>query len=421
MENTMKNFWSIWALLIVSSSVMAELQVKKHWQHGSRVSTLAFSPDGHWLASGGTMLKIWDVTSKSWPRTLETKGKVNVLAFSPNGQWLASASDSHIELWNMTSEQLQHNLKVNKKNVIYSVSFSPDEKWLASGGEEVKLWDVTSGQLQHTLKGHGDEIYSVAFAPNGKWLASGSKDKTIKIWDVESAQLEHTLVGYQGEIYSVAFSPNGKWLASGGEGVIKLWDMTSGQLQYTWIQGWKIKSIVFSPNGAWLASANDKGNMIKIWEVESGELLHTMMNVHVEGVNSIAFSPNAKWLASGGNDHKVKLWEMRLSPVSQEPEAPANQKLDEAFDFSNLSSWFIKAVVIIVGVILLLSFIWWIIQRFSPSLRPHAPRIMVGIIVGITVGVTTTIIAYYLFDSPETATLSGVILAVAAHYLMKET
>ncbi|KHD06610.1 hypothetical protein PN36_13980 [Candidatus Thiomargarita nelsonii] len=123
----------------------------------------------------------------------------------------------------------------------------------------------------------------------------------------------------------------------------------------------------------------------------------------------------------------VKLWEIKRvaaetktpeSPV--EPIMPVSENGDKAFDFSKMSSWIIKAVVIIVSVILLVSFIWWLIQRFSPSLRPHAPRLMVSIIIGITVGVSTTAIAYYLFDSPETATMSGVIVAVTAHYFMKE-
>jgi hypothetical protein len=93
---------------------------------------------------------------------------------------------------------------------------------------------------------------------------------------------------------------------------------------------------------------------------------------------------------------------------------------DPVFVFSSILPWLIKATVIIVGVVLLLFFIWWVIQRFLPSLYSQAPRIMVSIIVGITVGVTTTVIAYYLFGSPESATVSGVIFAIAVHYFMKE-
>ncbi len=122
------------------------------------------------------------------------------------------------------------------------------------------------------------------------------------------------------------------------------------------------------------------------------------------------------------------MWTLKLLPSKttvQNPDVPEERKstpnvTEQTPDLSNTSSWLIKAIVIIVGVILLLSLIWCIIQSFSPSLRPHVPRIMAGIIVGITVGITTTVAAYYLFGSPETATVSGVILAVVAHYFIKE-
>lgn len=89
-------------------------------------------------------------------------------------------------------------------------------------------------------------------------------------------------------------------------------------------------------------------------------------------------------------------------------------------NISNILAWIIKAIVIIVSVFLLLFFIWWVIENFIPSLQLHVARIMASIIIGITVSVSTTIIAYYLFDNPEVATVSGIILAIAVHYFMKE-
>ncbi|MDP7060111.1 MAG: protein kinase [Candidatus Marinimicrobia bacterium] len=75
-----------------------------------------------------------------------------------------------------------------------------------------------------TLTGHGEAVWSVTFSPDGKTLASGSYDKTIKLWRVRDGRLMKTITGHGGSVLSVAFSPDGKTLASGSyDKSIKLW------------------------------------------------------------------------------------------------------------------------------------------------------------------------------------------------------
>jgi WD40 repeat protein len=66
-----------------------------------------------------------------------------------------------------------------------------------------------------TLQGHSSWVFSVAFSPDGKYLASGSYDKNVKLWSVELQKEVTTLQGHSKSVNSVAFSLDGKYLASG--------------------------------------------------------------------------------------------------------------------------------------------------------------------------------------------------------------
>ena len=158
-------------------------------------------------------------------QTLKGHSKsINSVAFSPDGQYIASGSgDKTVKIWKRSggSFSLCQTLKGHSYGV-YSVAFSPDGQYIASGGWDVKIWKQSGGSfsLCQTLKGHSrysQWVEAVAFSPDGQYIASGSGDKTVKIWKQSggSFSLCQTLKGHFKWVNSVAFSPDGQYFACG--------------------------------------------------------------------------------------------------------------------------------------------------------------------------------------------------------------
>ena len=159
------------------------------------------------------------------------QGGVNSVSFSPDGKFLASGGENGtVHLWNLQGEQLA-SLTGNQGGV-NSVSFSPDSKFLASGGENgtVNLWNL-KGQLVWAFNVPKGEVNNVSFSPDGKLLATAGADGTGRLWDLNSRQQLEEFKMPQGMINTVSFSPDGQLLATAGDdGTIRLWSLQNQQL-----------------------------------------------------------------------------------------------------------------------------------------------------------------------------------------------
>jgi len=213
-------------------------------------------------------------------------------------------------------ESLLVNTIRGHSRIVHAVAFSPDGKYLASGGADnaLRIWNAEDGSLVKTLKGHASFVNSAAFSPDGKSLLSSGGDGQAKLWDLESGYCVSTLRADKDSVWSAVFFPDGKSLATGGaDGIIRLWK-TGSKNPYKKIRAHAgyINTLSVSPDGKYLASGSASENNVKVWNAETGAAKATLEGHH-GAINSLAFSKSGEQLISGSEDGTVKLWRVKDS------------------------------------------------------------------------------------------------------------
>ncbi|GER36267.1 WD-40 repeat family protein, partial [Striga asiatica] len=152
------------------------------------------------------------------------QGEVNAIKWDPTGTLLASCSDdSTAKIWTTKQDTCLLDFREHTKE-IYTVRWSPtgpgtnnpnQQLVLASASFDstIKLWDIDVGSQLHSLNGHREPVYSVAFSPNGEYLASGSLDKCLHVWSVKEARIVKTFSG-NGGIFEVCWNKEGNKIAA---------------------------------------------------------------------------------------------------------------------------------------------------------------------------------------------------------------
>ncbi|WZP00283.1 protein kinase [Isosphaeraceae bacterium EP7] len=335
--------------------------VVAEWKSPVGARSLAWHPDGRWLAVGGLdgRVHLLDPAAPSNPTRLLEKhdGPVVSLAAHPGGDLLASTSlDGTARIWDTrTAREI---VKASLPDA-RSIRFSQDGQFLGPGhdGSSFWLWELAEGRELRTSVGVqelGAAAWSIDFL---------AQDNVLALAGLTGLRLEsperRAVPGFASmpETKAVAVSPNGSFLLTSGSSGLLRWPISrpsgdvlkvgppspvlpleglaTGRLRLSRdgrtvaviadeergrvilldleaetppveLAGHRgLDRLDLSPDGRWVATGGEQGTGVKVWDAHRGTLA---FDLSVEGSAEVIFSPDGHLLLTGGGDEYC-LWE----------------------------------------------------------------------------------------------------------------
>jgi WD40 repeat protein/serine/threonine protein kinase len=288
-------------------------ELRSQWPSVTRWRYYAVAMSMHSVAAidlTGKSVHVWDADTGQQIAALDNDAPgASLLAFSADGHWLATSGRDEVRVFDTSSWRQVATVGGPR---VRSLGFDPSGPRLAVGTNDgvAAIWEIPSGRRVRGLRDAGASVDAVAFSHDGTLVAAASRDGMEQVWDVSSGSLRTQFNSHRNRIYAVEFSAAGDLLLSAGaEGAIVISNVSTG-MAVTRLEGPNALVITahFDPESRRVVGASWDGTS-RVWDASSPYRRWGSPSVGAECDNEESLVPDQRFIAVSCRGHGTRVWD----------------------------------------------------------------------------------------------------------------
>jgi WD40 repeat protein len=200
------------------------------------ILSLALNPVNNNIAGGGKDGKIivWDQEGKILMNFIGHNSEIIKVTFNQTGTRLVTASSTEVKIWDANNFIPLKTINPNSKSVkAINISYNLDKIAIISGKRNIEIWNIENYSKEYELPAAKHDISSVEFSPDDKYIALGGEDGSLSIINLTTREITKEIPdAHEASLAGLKFTVDGQRLITGGyDGKIKIWNLGNLNIQ----------------------------------------------------------------------------------------------------------------------------------------------------------------------------------------------
>ena len=319
--------------------------------HRKNITNLDLSPEGNLLLSvdedGRAILAIFPKRISIYHFSF--RSRVTALAFSPNGNYFVVGLGRKIQAWRTPSTPgtdadgeleyapfVLHREYGGHHEDVNNLQWSGDSRFFVSASKDLtaRLWslDPEEGFEPTVLSGHRENVRNAWFSADQESIYTVSRDGALFQWQYLSKPVENGTDGEalpdavderwrivkreyfmqsNAKLKCACFHPSTNLLTvCFSNGVFSIFELPSfANIHTLSIASSPISTVTINKTGEWLAFGSSKTGQLLVWEHASESHILKQSN-HSDSLTALSYSPKSDRIITGARDGNIKIWDV---------------------------------------------------------------------------------------------------------------